>query len=729
MNNKQPTGSTGLFFKVVISSLCMVAASLPVHAKKKADEITLIEMGDLHATIVSHQAVLKAADGSEYYSYDAGGMAKLKAKVDEIRDENPNSLLLSVGDLTHGSAEGLFTVGDAVMAVMNQFDIDVFTPGNWDFGYGPAVYRARFTPANAPVPPNIAVMAGYIKCNSFGGIPNCTETTSGIIKMKAPVSAINLYNVPPAPPQLGHHTRIHPKNFELFEMDGATVAVIGITAAIVPQQSDVFNIGLRFTQGVEELPVAIAEAKAAGATIIVVQSELGLSQNLELARRFRDIDVMYSAHTHEVTSGVLLADPEGVLKTTPGGPLTGEEQSRLSRGAAIVVETNRDMYVGRLDLKISDSKISDFNWEAIPIDETVEADEEDIVTQLVASVEGLFTGDEVDFTFMPGGFCPGTPSSIPPPCGDISTRGLRLTESLDTSVGSTGVNTVLLRHHALEDVLNNFIADAIYTVTNEAVEAAGIEGWPHVDLSMTNGFRFGNAVLPESPITLRDLYTWFPVGPAVNVADFSGASVQRGLDEILGAVFDRNVFLQRGGWYLGLANMTQTIDLKNRPFGSSSGRIVETTVGGEPLDPSKRYVFASCYAHGDPIDQVCRTGGGANHHFFELADANDYNSPLTVVPPVNDEQIIVGTAIKQVAPDRFLHPVHILRRYLDGGTVNASDYSIQRVKTVDSTVAGNPDEPESDQIGQPDNTPDATLVQPPFGAGPKFLSGRVGDGI
>ena len=98
-----------------------------------------------------------------------------------------------------------------------------------------------------------------------------------------------------------------------------------------------------------------------------------------------------------------------------------------------------------------------------------------------------------------------------------------------------------------------------------------------------------------------------------------------------------------------------------------------------------------------------------------------------MVPPVNDEQIIVGTAIKQVAPDRFLHPVHILRRYLDSLTmvmVSGSDYSVARVKTVDSTVLGNPDELESLQIGQPDNTPDDTLVQPPFGAGPKFFSGR-----
>ena len=54
-------------------------------------------------------------------------------------------LFYSRGDLTHGSAEAMFTVGDAMMIPMNAFGIDVYTPGNWDFGYGAAVFRNRFT--------------------------------------------------------------------------------------------------------------------------------------------------------------------------------------------------------------------------------------------------------------------------------------------------------------------------------------------------------------------------------------------------------------------------------------------------------------------------------------------------------------------------------------------------------------------------------------------------------
>ena len=137
--------------RVLIASVVGLSLSAtPVLAKKKG-VITLIEMGDLHGTLVPHAAVLRGTDGAEYTATRAGGLAKLKKVVDGIRAGNPDHLLLSCGDLTHGSAEALFTVGDAMIKVMNAFDIDVFTPGNWDFGYGPAVFRSRFAdspPAN-----------------------------------------------------------------------------------------------------------------------------------------------------------------------------------------------------------------------------------------------------------------------------------------------------------------------------------------------------------------------------------------------------------------------------------------------------------------------------------------------------------------------------------------------------------------------------------------------------
>ena len=90
---------------------------------------------------------------------------------------------------------------------------------------------------------------------------------------------------------------------------------------------------------------------------------------------------------------------------------------------------------------------------------------------------------------------------------------------------------------------------------------------------------------------------------------------------------------------------------------------------------------------------------------------------------------------QSIAPkDGFLHPVHALRSYLgtlpvwpgtDYDTVTEAQFGVGRVTTVDSSVAGNPAQAEALQIGQPDNTPDTSFVQPPFGAGPRFFSGHI----
>ena len=689
-------------FQASLLGAAMAISSASVIADDDGTVISLIQLSDTHGTLVPHGCVINEPDGTERYSNDCGGVAKLKTLVNDIRDENPNNLLIAIGDTTHGSAEVMFTVGDAIMPAMNAFGIDAFIPGNWEFGYGPAVFRGRFTPANrCAVPANIRVMA-----DSFDG-PCVTKATF-------PTLANNLYNDKPAP----NHNPVLPA-YKVFDVDGVKIAVIGITASIVPQQANVFNIGLRFSQGINELPGNIEDAQAEGAEIIVVASELGLSQNVQIGRDFEDVDVVLSGHTHEVTLGALLANKEEVVATTPGAPLSNDEKRMLRKGAAIVVQASEDAFLGRLDITVDDGKVKSFEWAAIPADENV--DPEPAMQALVDAAEAPFTGSTlVRHTFMPGGFCapgglpPGTPVSAK--CGDITTRGLQLTEDLDTVVGNT--NVLLHRHDVLEDVWNNFIADAVRNVTNSVTP---------VDLSMTNGFRFGTDILSPAEgatgeILLRDLYSHFPISPAVAIAEFSGQTIQKDLEGVLKAVFDRNPYEQRGGWYIGLSNMTQKLDLDNAPFGTSGGRIVETTIGGAPLDTSKKYKFASCFPHGDAVDRVCRTNGGSGHQFFELSDPDDYNSTISLVAPINSEHLITlppatpVVVIKQTAPDTFLHPVHALRRFLDtNGTVEEVDFALGRIQTVDATAPGNP------PVAGPVSAADPTLIQPIQGAGPILM--------
>ncbi len=692
--------------KLLLPLALCIGASLSTAQASDDKVISLIQLSDVHGNLVSHTGVIKNPDGSERFVTQGGGLAKNKTLINQIRADNPNSLLLAVGDTTHGTAEVMFTVGDAIMPTLNTFGIDAYTPGNWEFGYGPAVFRNRFASFGPKpgLPANIRVMA-----DAFDG--------PGVTAANFPTLAINLYNDVtglPLPPQL-HNKRVLPA-YKIFNVDDVNVAVIGITAAIVPQQPDVFNIGLRFTQGTEELPGIIQEVQNLGATVIVVQSELGLPQNLKIAQQIKGIDVIFSAHTHETTVNALVASKKRVKSRASG------RIHHLRHHETIVVETNEDLYLGRLDLIIDDGEVEEFIWEAIPVDDDVA--EDPATKALVDAAEAPFIGETVQrHTFMPGGYCPANN------CGDITTRGVQLTESLDTVVGYTEV--MLHRDAVLEDEVNNFIADAMFNVSNTVVPGG-------VDLSMTNGFRFGNAILSAnevSPdqtfsdgrqageITLRDLFTLFPISPGVAVAEFSGARIKSDLEFVLSAVYNRNPFLQRGGWYVGLANMTQEVDLDNRPFSSSGGRIVNTTIGGMKLDTSKRYSFASCFPHGEAVDRVCRTSGGVNHLFFELADADDYSSSISLVPALSTEGIISGPRVKQILPDRFVHPVHMMRRYLDSlpsNTVTVADASLGRIQTVDSTVAGNP------AVAAPVSDVDSSFIQPIQGAGPMFFSGSIG---
>ncbi|MHC4529654.1 MAG: bifunctional metallophosphatase/5'-nucleotidase, partial [Planctomycetota bacterium] len=532
---------------ILATTFTMVMAGITstVHANT---DITLIQLSDTHGQMVSHPCVIADSDeiSGERYSNACGGLAKLKTLADEIRDEVDNHLTVAVGDTYHGSAEVMFTVGDAITPALNAFGIDVYVPGNWEFGYGPAVFRNRFAPPGVspmtppgtlpdqlpypspkpPLPANIQVMSGYVNCTDVTG--PCSQSPvsaglKGVIRANFPTVANNLYNNTSglALPPIIHNKRVlHP--FKIFERDGVKIAVIGITASIVPQQAEVFNIGLRFTQGIEELPGNIAAAQADGADVIVVASELGLSQNIQIGRDFEDVDVVLSGHTHEVTLGAILASADEVVATTPNSPLSAAELTMLSNGAAIVVEASEDAFLGRLDLEVNPSgDIVDFAWVAKPADHTVVEDAD--MAAIVAAAEAPFSGpDRIRHTFMPGGFCPDND------CGNTKKRGLQLTEDLDTVVGNTEV--LLHRHDALEDVWNNFIADAVRAVTGPVVASEGT--WSGVDLSMTNGFRFGVDILSEGEggtgeIRLRDLYSHFPISPAIAVAEFSGMAIEK----------------------------------------------------------------------------------------------------------------------------------------------------------------------------------------------------------
>jgi 2',3'-cyclic-nucleotide 2'-phosphodiesterase (5'-nucleotidase family) len=679
-----------------------------------------MQLSDVHGHLHPHAEIFP--DGR--MDPHSGGIAKLTTLINQVRDDTDDSLLLAIGDSTHGSAEMLFSLGDLIMPWMNSLDIDAFTPGNWDFGHGPRVYRQRFTPANPPLAPNnrttIAWMDAQLgnTCNVPGGLNATTGATCHVTKATFPTVALNLYNYNevgginnPAQP-LGPN--VHPR-FIIKEVGGVEVGIIGLTSDVVPQQAQAFNTNFRFTMGYKEMPQAIADAEAAGAEIIVVLSELGLAKNVQMVKEFPDIRVMFSGHTHERT-------PQAIEITHDDGKLS------------LVTEAGEDSFLGRLDLEISKGQIVSYDWDLIEADSTVA--EDPAVAAMVEDAQSTFVAgpDQHCHTFGVNAFPFGT--------------GHTLCDPLGTVVGTS--EPTIQRWNVLEDISNNVMVDAfadLGTSLGESDSRGNLLDSSNT-LSTTNGFRFDVVILGSDDgfsgdITIGDLYDYYPIGAATGLAEYSGGRLKLHWEGLLNNVFDPNPYRQRGGWFLGFpANMHFDIRLSDDfPRSISYGkRIARVTIndgsGPKLIDDSKIYTLASCYPHGNPTDEVCRTAGATNLRFITAPSEDcgpggtdnaftfnggsapcqlDMGGTFSVVPPVNTENIFDpirffvngGPLFLKVAPTNFVHPVDALRRYLPGNPVTVADHGPGRVTSPDPV-------PVSEFGG-------AGIVQPTQGAGAEWL--------
>ena len=620
-------------FKAAVALLGLAVASSTAWASGNSGNFTIMHLSDVHGHMAPHTDVFYGT-----VHYNSGGVAKLASKINEIRAQTPGqNLLLMVGDTTQGSAEVLFTRGNAIMPPLNAMGIDAFTAGNWDFQYGPVVYRNRFAGENLPVPPAVTASTG----------------PEGVIKANFPTLAINLYNDRPGTPTDGQ--RVH-QPYIIKQVNGLNVAIIGITSDNLPAQSDVFNMTFKFTNGYNELPVIIKEVRGLGADVVVVMSELGLAKDIQISRETEGVDVMLSAHTHEITPVAIIA------------PETG----------AIVVESGEDQFLGRLDLKVSNGKVVGYNWNLISIDETVPED---------PTIKAIV--DQRRASFLSG---PAFTTHLFVPAGWPATKGMVLNQPLDTVVGYT--DALLERHNALEEISNNFYADAIRWATG-------------ADIAITNGFRFDVPVAP-GPVTLGDMFDFFPITPAMAVAEYTGSQVVDRINRNLDAVFARNPYQVREGYTLGVSkNVRVTVDLNNSPATPTSKRVSkveildEATGTWKPIVYDKVYKMGSCYSHGDPLDRVCRADGGRNIMF---ATPSGNKPPLIANMPPNPLNKL------QAAPDDVYFPVPAITAYLNsiGGNITQAQFGTGRYVSLTP-------------IPPSDFDPMGVITQPVQGVGPAWL--------
>jgi len=250
-------------------------------------KLTLIHIGDLHGHMVPRPNTREGEAGRG----KLGGLARMYGKIRHVRRRSHGSLTINTGDTLQGSAEQLYTRGQAIVNVLNRFGIDAYTPGNWDFLYGTERFRELFAGPSPAAPWN------GLAANLYYATLAQDPTT-------------------PYPDLAGQ--RVLPP-YLVREVNGVKVGIMGFTGSRPPQVVSPTTVkGFVYTRGDAEVPEILAALRTAEKVDVVVMiSELGLANNVRLAEANPGIDVVLSSDMHEETRAPVVL-PNGTMLVEEG---------------------------------------------------------------------------------------------------------------------------------------------------------------------------------------------------------------------------------------------------------------------------------------------------------------------------------------------------------------------------------------------------------------------------
>jgi 2',3'-cyclic-nucleotide 2'-phosphodiesterase (5'-nucleotidase family) len=283
-------------------------------ASAGSGEITLIHMGDVHGHLVPRPNLRSDGPGRM-----EGGLARMYTLIEDIRKRRKHTLLLNTGDTIQGSAEALFTRGQALVDVVDEFRIDAFAPGNWEFVYGTDRFLELFAGDRPQAPWNTIAANLY-----FDGEPYATRTGQLVL-----------------PP------------FVVREVGGLRVGIFALTTRRGPQVvGTTVTKGFRFTSGDQEVPAYVRILREQlKVDVVVMLSEQELANNIRLVEATPGVDVVLSSDMHEIT-----------------------RQPIVARTGTLLVEEGQDgTMLGELTLTVRDGKVTDRQWTAHTVDDRARA--------------------------------------------------------------------------------------------------------------------------------------------------------------------------------------------------------------------------------------------------------------------------------------------------------------------------------------------------------------------
>lgn len=240
-------------FISIILSFVLILGIMIVPSSVFAEEVktlTIVHVNDVHGR-------LKLNERDKELGY-----GRLKAKVDELKAENPNLLLVNAGDVFHGDANVNLTGGKVMVEMMNKVGFDIMIPGNHDFNYG------------------------YNRLLELKEIADFPILGANIIKEADGKSDFEPYII---------------KELE----NGLKIGIFGITTEETKVKSHPSNTeGIEFKNPVEVSKEMVKKLKAEKVDIIIAVTHLGIEGTVdttskEIGEKVEGIDLIIDGHSHE----------------------------------------------------------------------------------------------------------------------------------------------------------------------------------------------------------------------------------------------------------------------------------------------------------------------------------------------------------------------------------------------------------------------------------------------
>ncbi|PYK07371.1 MAG: hypothetical protein DME66_01440 [Verrucomicrobia bacterium] len=243
----------------------------------------------LHTTDL-HGHILPASDYDG--NPDRGGLARCVTQIRRWRRQNPNSILIDIGDVYQGTDVGLRTKGDLMIDLFNYLKYDAWVVGNHEFDWGIEPFERALERSTMPVLAANTVLQG--------------KPTGEFSDTKHPFAKL--------------------QPFTLKEIAGIKLAIIGVTTpGMLFWFRPEFARGIDFQYPVEPVRRAIASAKSEGADAVILTGHMGLKPRsggddfantvMALTSEFPETAVFIAGHTHQIipsriTNGVLFTQAD-----------------------------------------------------------------------------------------------------------------------------------------------------------------------------------------------------------------------------------------------------------------------------------------------------------------------------------------------------------------------------------------------------------------------------------